>query len=131
MKNRRADEVKGQKRRGQSQGRVRCGMPGGGQNKQPQALLHAHRCRLYEVRRGEASTEAEWSCDSTPTQLRRTVYVLPAAVLHTGHRGLFFFSPTAIIKIGNREETETPVGFLYFCPTETEHAAFYTDTSQP
>lgn len=66
-------------------------MLGGGQDKHPQSLLHAHRCRLYKVRRGEASTEAERSCECTPTQLRITVYVLPAAVLHTGHQGLYFF----------------------------------------
>lgn len=39
-----------------------------GQGKQLQSLLQASRCRLPMVRRGEVSTEAERSCDSTPLQ---------------------------------------------------------------
>lgn len=99
-------------------------MAGGGQDKWLQSLLQASRCRLPGVRRGQASAEAERSCDSTPLQLRRTVYVLQAAVLHAGHQGFFFFGPTAIIKIGNREETGS-CGFSSLLPHRDRTRGFF------
>lgn len=44
---------------------------------------------MLGVRRGQVSTDAERSCDSTPLQLR-TVYVLQAAELHADQWGFFF-----------------------------------------
>lgn len=78
------------------------------------------------------STEAERSCDSTLPQLRRTVYVPQAAVLHTGHRGFstfFFLVLQLLLKLAIEKKQRLLWVFFTFAP-QTEHMAFYRGTSQ-